>query len=495
MQQPTISKRVIFPWLVVFILALTSCLPSDLAPVQAGAILPTSTDSPPQATATFEPTRPAYGPGELVDYIAQTGDTLPSLAVHFNTTVREIREANPIIPLDATTMPPGMPMKIPIYYQPLWGSYFQIIPDSLFVNGPAQQNFDPSSFVNEQPGWLKYYREYAADQDRSGAEIVQYVATNYSVSPRLLLALLDYELGALSQPSSPANLDGYPLREEDYNARGLYRQLAWAANTLNNGYYDWRSGNLTSLELQGGRLERPDPWQNAATISLQYYFSRYRTETDYRIATGPEGLALVYHNLFGDPWVTQPHIPGSLRQPDLRLPFLPGQSWAYTGGPHTAWGEGAPFAALDFAPPSVVGGCTDTTEVVTAVADGIVARTGTGILVLDLDGDSDERTGWVIFYLHLAGAERAPKGRKVQAGDPLGFPSCEGGKATGTHVHIARKYNGEWILADGALAFNMEGWIAKNGSQPYLGYLVRNNRSVSACDCSDQASQLQAEVR
>ena len=52
-------------------------------------------------------------------------------------------------------MPPGMPMKIPIYYQPFWGSQYQIIPDSLFINGPAQVGFDTSAFVAAQPGWLK----------------------------------------------------------------------------------------------------------------------------------------------------------------------------------------------------------------------------------------------------------------------------------------------------------------------------------------------------
>ena len=90
-------------------------------------------------------------PGELVDYTAQTGDTLPGLAVRFNTTVAEILAANPFIPPDATTMPPGMPMKIPIYYLPLWGSPYQIIPDSLFVNGPAQVGFDTEAFVAASP--------------------------------------------------------------------------------------------------------------------------------------------------------------------------------------------------------------------------------------------------------------------------------------------------------------------------------------------------------
>jgi hypothetical protein len=112
--------------------------------------------------------------------------------------------------------------------------------------------------------------------------------------------------------------------------------------------------------------------------------------------------------------------------------------------------------------------------------------------VLDLDGDSDERTGWVIFYLHVATEGRATVGAVLKAGDPIGHPSCEGGKATGTHVHIARKYNGEWISAEGSLAFDLEGWMAHNGAQPYLGSLTRYSRTVTACECSDRNSQVVA---
>jgi len=81
------------------------------------------------------------------------------------------------------------------------------------------------------------------------------------------------------------------------------------------------------------------------------------------------------------------------------------------------------------------------------------------VAVLDLDGDGNERTGWVILYLHLASQDMIRQGVMVKIGDPIGHPSCEGGKATGTHVHIARKYNGEWIPADGALPFTSTvGW-------------------------------------
>ncbi|MBI4732906.1 MAG: hypothetical protein HY781_12425, partial [Chloroflexi bacterium] len=59
-------------------------------------------------------------------------------------------------------------------------------------------------------------------------------------------------------------------------------------------------------------------------------------------------------------------------------------------------------------------------------------------------------------------------------------------------VHVARKYNGEWIPVDGAIPFNLDGWVAHNGDTPYEGTLTRNSETVIACSCSDSASQLQA---
>jgi hypothetical protein len=88
-----------------------------------------------------------------------------------------------------------------------------------------------------------------------------------------------------------------------------------------------------------------------------------------------------------------------------------------------------------------------------------------------------------------------PLGREVKAGEPIGYPSCEGGRVTGTHVHVARKYNGEWILADGPLAFNLEGWVAHNGSQAYKGTLTRGGATVIACECSDFQTHVISEAR
>lgn len=486
-------------YLLAAALILTACVPTTtVEPAQpalsnAGQPAAGGQGAALAISATPLPTRPSYKPGELVDYIAQTGDTLPSLAARFNTTVDEIFEANPIIPRDATTMPPGLPMKIPIYYRALWGSPFQIIPDQVFVNGPAMIGFNTSAFVAEHDGWLKNYRVYAGGEWRTGAGMVDYVAVNYSLSSRLLLAILEYQTGALTRPQFPPK---YSLGFRRLYYETPYLQLVQAANALNNGYYGWRAGNLLDFDLADGSLFRPDPWQNAGSVGVQFYFSRVFSGEQYVQAIGPSGLIQTYTALYGDPWAEEAVlIPGSLQQPELLLPFPAGRVWSYTGGPHTAWGTGEPFAAVDFAPPSQFSGCflPDDEQYAIAMADGLVIRSSLDGLLLDLDKDGDERTGWVIFYLHLSGTGRIPAGTELQRGDPVGYPSCEGGHVTGTHVHIARKYNGEWILADSALAFVMEGWVPHNGSRAYEGTLTRRGITVTACECSDIYSTVRSE--
>jgi murein DD-endopeptidase MepM/ murein hydrolase activator NlpD len=472
--------------LALLLVAACSTAPAA-APAPAG---PVDVFPTPAGEFTPMPTRPAYQPGELVDYTAQSGDTLPALAARFNTSEAEIRAANPIIPQDASTMPPGLPMKLPIYYRALWGTPYQIIPDSLFVNGPAQVGFDTAAFVNSQPGWLKDYSEPTAEGRRSAAELVDLVATNFSLSPRLLLALLEYQARALSDPQPPQTEYFLHYRNQAYH--GLYLQLVWAANTLNNGYYGWRRGALVEFEHPDKRLERPDPWQNAATVAVQYYVSRLYSSPIYDQVVGAGGIAQAYAALFGDPWENvQPHLPASLFQPPLLLPFERGKTWNYTGGPHTGWGKGEPFAAVDFAPTGV-SACDNTDAWVTAVADGLVARSEAGVVTLDLDGDGLEQTGWTIFYLHLASENRAPVGAALRAGERIGHPSCEGGESTGTHVHIARKYNGEWILADSPISFDMEGWIVQNGPAAYKGTLTRFSQVVTASTQSEAKSLIKA---
>jgi hypothetical protein len=187
-------------------------------------------------------------------------------------------------------------------------------------------------------------------------------------------------------------------------------------------------------------------------------------------------------------------IPASLQQPQLLLPFPPNRVWDYSGGPHPSWGDSLPWGALDFAPPAVVGGCGVSFEWFTAPADGVIARSESATVVLDLDGDGDERTGWVLFFYHVATEGRIAQGKAVTQGQHLGHPSCEGGRATGTHFHLARRYNGEWLPAAGPMAFELDGWIAGYGTAPYEGTLTRGSQTISACTCSTAANRILYEL-
>jgi hypothetical protein len=235
---------------------------------------------------------------------------------------------------------------------------------------------------------------------------------------------------------------------------GLYRQLTWAADQLNAGYYGFKYGNLRMVSFEDGQRVALAPGLNAATIALQYMLSHFNSYGIWREQTGPDGLYRIYVDYFGDPFINaqEPLVPPGIIQPDLTLPFAEDETWFYTGGPHGGWGSGSAWAAVDFGPPDDLTGvetaCYLSNSWARAIAPGIVARTDTGVVVLDLDGDGDEATGWSILYLHLDEQGRVEAQTQVNTGDALGRPSCEGGFSNGTHLHIARRYNGEWIPAD-----------------------------------------------
>jgi hypothetical protein len=115
-----------------------------------------------------------------------------------------------------------------------------------------------------------------------------------------------------------------------------------------------------------------------------------------------------------------------------------------------------------------------------AITPGLVVRSENGLVVVDMDGDGSEQTGWNILYLHVATKDRVALGQWVEQDGLIGHASCEGGVSTGTHVHIARKYNGEWMLADGPIPFVLDGWTILAGEKPYLGKMVNGDKVVTA---------------
>jgi LysM repeat protein len=429
-------------------------------------------------------------------YYTQAGDTLDAIAVRFGVDKGEITSSGPIP--EVGFINPNQLLIIPNRLSNTTVAT-HVLPDSEFVYSLTALDFDIKKYVRDAGGYLDGYHEYLGSNGETyGGDVIRLIAVDNSISPRLLLALLEYQSGWVSSWPSNLALRDYPMGQIDLKQKGLLRQMKWAVNQLSIGYYGWREGRLSEIRFKDGVTARLAPGLNAGTAALQYYFAQLYDSQGWLEAMDPnEGFPAMYERMFGNPWgralQVEPLFPPDLAQPFLELPFLIGPIWSYTGGPHGAWERDGSWAAIDFAPASTISGCYDSNAWVTASAAGKIVRSERGILALDLDGDGFEQTGWVIVYLHIPAQNRAPLGKIVEKGDYLGHPSCEGGYATGTHIHMARKYNGEWIAADGPISFELSGGIVHKGVKAYTGTLTRDGETVTASQYGTSYSKIQRE--
>lgn len=428
-------------------------------------------------------------------YYAQSGDWLPAVARRFGVDMSEI--ASPKVLPSSGYLDAGTLLIIPDRRDPTvqYAPGLPLIPDNEIVFSATSLDFDVSAYVKDAGGYLSTYREYLTTTGwTTGAGVIERSAFENSVNPRLLLALLDYESRWVRGTPENKFRTEYPLGYENFRNKGMFLQLSWGINQLSMGYYGWRTGTITELSFIDGAKLRLDPSLNAGTVALMYFFSRLHSLNEWlRIMDQTSGFASYYQNMFGDPWARADRVgalfPPSLTQPEMVLPFEVNSAWVYTGGPHSAWEHDGPLAALDFAPATQKTGCGTAPQWILASAPGLVVRSGHGIVVVDMDGDGLEQTGWNILYLHVANQERVAKGEWVEMNDVIGHASCEGGISTGTHVHFARKFNGEWMIADGPVPFVLSGWTAVAGDRPYQGKLVKGDRIITA-DVNGQSRAL-----
>ena len=424
-------------------------------------------------------------------YTVQSNDTLGGIAAAFGISLEALLAANDLPNPDLLSVGQILTIPAPIPGAP--GPSFKIIPDSELVNGPANAVFKITDFVSNYGGYLATYQEEVDGQILSGALVVDRIARDYSVNPRLLLAVLEHQSGWLTLKQPRLETLAFPISNGNNGRQGLYRQLAWAADNLNHGYYLWRVDGIGFWITTDGVFIPADSTLNPGTAGIQHLFSLLYDQAAWRQAVSETGFFSTFSALFGYPfdWAIEPIVPPGLSQPSMQLPFEPNTLWVFTGGPHGGWDSGSAWAALDFAPPAEELGCVQNDAWVVAAADGLILRAENGAVVQDLDGDGFEQTGWTILYMHVESRERVSAGTFLRAGERIGHPSCEGGISSGTHLHLARRYNGEWIPADGPLPLVMDGWTSVGSGRLYDGFLVRGEESIEACECKEPENMLQ----
>jgi LasA protease len=483
-QSPTAT-----PTLNFFLPTRTATPTTDPAQLTLTPSTPTLQVDTPTSTITPSPTR-SLTPAPPIVYYTQSGDYLPAVAARFGVSPDEISFTD-ILDGDGY-LQPGLELIIPNLL-PDSGPSTLVIPDSEVIYSSSSINFDVIKYVKDAGGYLSTYSEYVLERFLTGGEIIERIAHDYSLNPRLLLALLEYKSGwVFGQPKDDLARK-YPMGWFDPASADLNKQLVWVAHQLGAGYYGWRSGSLLMVNFPDGSHLRLNPTLNAGTVALEYYLSRQNQLEDWNeLLFSENSIISFYTDLFGDPWLlgqaADPLFPPNLTQPLFELPWRRGRTWGFSGGPHSAWSSDLSLAALDFAPPAEAPGCEVSPDPVTAMSSGLVTSTGPGYVMVDLDNDGYEQTGWVILYMHIATKGKVAKGTWLNTDSIIGYPSCEGGFATGTHVHIARRYNGEWIAADGPLPFIIDGWRAHNGANAYEGTLTKGDQVVISSNIGEHPS-------
>jgi LasA protease len=475
---PALGFLFLFPGLPDSESGAAACFQTDRN-ISPAAIAYPSEDRSPSAGGDFADVSDGF-----YHYRTQAGDSLSAVAARFNAFSREIQAVDGSSLRERGFLPPGRELTIPKKFS-ITTESTHWFPDSEIVFSRTSEKFNAEDFIRSKGGYLSAY----TDQDgRPGDAIIMKLARENSINPRILLALLEYTSGWVTNPTPAAATLDYPMRFRDVYSRGLDRQMMLAINYPERGYCGWRSANILCPSFTDGQTIRLAPDLNAGTVAVTYYFSKITGDPAAWKRERGKFFAL-YAGFFGDPRESalDPLFPQELDQPDFILPFSIGQSWCFSNGPHGAWDAKGPAAAIDFAPPQFEYSGPQT-RLLLASATGCVVRADPDTVMIDLDCDGDEHAGWDIFSYHVSEEGKARLGSKVHRGQKIGYASSEGGLNTGIHVHMAHKFNGEWMLADGPLPFSVSRWTLTAGGAGGEWFFLRDGAKIAAsvdCDFED----------
>lgn len=446
---------------------------------------PTPLPSPTPVIAEMPVQAPESGPFSY--HTITEGQTLGYIALLYRTGIEELVEMNK---LDGpgVLLQIGQELRVPIQTE-LVAPDKVLIPNSEVVYGPAYTDFNIVEFVTNQSGYLATYHQVVNGEALGGPQIIERVSEQFSVGPRLLLALLEHYGSWVTNPTPTAEQLDMPLGPHNPRGGNLHQALEFTANRINAGYYGYKRDGFWIFHLTDRNQAITAPDINAGTVGVQNILAIHADYDTWLQQLSPDGFMADYHALFGNPfdYEIKPLVPVNLTQPPLSLPWAEGQGFYFTSGPHAGFVDGSGWAAVDFGPPDVLGNCFYSAEPSTAAGSGVVVVARQGEVLLDLDGDGHIQTGWVLMYLHVALdiANPVQVGQQVAQGDVIGYASCEGGLANSSHLHLARRFNGEWLAAGGPVPMNLSGWIVQPNLSSYEGTIVKGNQVRTACECWD----------
>lgn len=337
---------------------------------------------------------------------------------------------------------------------------------STLVAMSVQANgLEPSTSLNakKHPGLIYSYDEmfnfdieqYLASRAPAllpHAEVISHWAGYTSISPKLLIALMEQQTGLISNKRISTDTLQRPFgtlsakrgfAEQVQDVSDQLATMLYAQVNRHEGVSEFggelslsKAANPLELLLSRDAQNIADTGDANAKISAKakpsinaVYFKLFGTELDTGAEAsanqGPEVMAATPPNGF------------------LQFPFPRGQTW-YIGGAHTNTGQGNyPMSSLDMNNGGYWGG-SQANNWVSASAAGTFKRHSSCF------AEVVHSSGWSTTYYHLQNIQYST-GASVAKNTAIANPAstkaqalCNGGSSTGPHQHWSLKYNGSW---------------------------------------------------
>jgi len=360
-----------------------------------------------------------------------------------------------------------------------------LIDDHELVLDPHLYSFDVHDFLARRSSILSDYVVDWWGQTLTAPVAIETLAYRYSVSPKVLLVLIEMQTGLVTARSASRDLLQAPLGDLSHLAnhndsvpRGFTAQLDWAASTLADSYDSHRMYvSSDHLILADGQRVDLDASINPGSYAVQFTLAQILGKDAWYEATAPQTgvFSRIFQRLLGSP--TNAPLYASVSEqtiPDAYLPWEAKRTWTFIGGPHP-WGSSPTWSAVDFASPDPQGcdGTPDYDDWIVAARGGTVVHAEGNLVVIE------HVDGWSTGYFHV-GSDGMVSTGSINRGERIGHPSCEGGSAYGDHVHFDIRRNGERIAISGTV---LSGWTIHNGSEPYLGYMSKSGEPNCNVGC------------
>ena len=325
------------------------------------------------------------------------------------------------------------------------------IDDRHFVYGLELLDFD-----------LTEYLAAYAPHLLSKRELISHWTGYYSISPKIILTIMDLQSQSVSSSNVPTLVDR-PFVELAMST-GFENQLKEVLSKLYSDYYAFLMAKKSSDN-------KPLSDEiNAATYALLNLFRPTYSKKEFSILEPALRFEFLnrYYLLFPDKsgdldrgGNIEATPPASL----LQLPWKTGEAW-YFNGVHT-WTGNDPgiMSSIDFVENWNLGWGDDTsTDYVVAAHEGTVTVFSSCFVRVT---GSD---GWATNYYHLDNLQ-VSNGDAVASNQSLGTYAntqaqalCSGGSSTGPHVHFALLSNGSYSSLSGV---NLSGYAIHPGRHSY----------------------------